>query len=276
MPTNPFFQPTGSANLGNTIGTGVTWTPQQLSDWYMQFAATPAGQAAQRARDQTAELNRKQVLDQLQNERDRIALQSGRDEADAWYQRKQIELMRDDHAITRERLAFDRERMGLDEAFRRDELGINTQFRAAELGSQLRGPRNYPFYLEAANQIAGSPVANLVDNRPGLGGMPANYAPQRQTLASVLGDFGFGGGQGGAPPVSNAQLGLTDRDASTLVGYLRNPHTAPGGWLESKTQPQRESIAGLAEYWGFDPQQVEEQYRNTRTRQGSPFLGTAG
>lgn len=249
-------------STGPSAGPSPTWTPQQYSDWLTAFNQTPAGQAAQRARDQTVELNRKQVLDQLQMQRDQIALQRGRDAADKWYREQQIALMQDDHKFNREKLAVD------------------STFRAAELGASLRGPRNYPFYLEASNQVAGSGVGStLLANQPGgMGPTREGFAPQRQTLGSVLNDFGFGGsgfaGQGGGG-VSNSQLGLTDADAQQLQMYIRNPNAAPGGWWESKSPEQREYLKGLMDFWGDSPDTFENRYANTRSRQGNPLVATA-
>lgn len=256
--------------LGNTIGTvgpsagpSPTWTPQQYSDWLTAFNQTPAGQAAQRARDQTAQLSRDQILAGLQAERDRIALQQGKDKADQWYQQQQIKMMEDDHRFNREKLAVD------------------STFKAAELGAQLKGPRNWPSYLQASNQVAGSGIGStLLANQPGgLGAMQSGFTPQRQTLGSVLNDFGFGGsgfaGQGNGTP-SNSQLGLTDADAQQLQMYFRNPNSAPGGWWESKSGDQKEYLRGLAENWGFSPDTVETNYGNTRARQGNALAATQG
>lgn len=251
-------------STGPSAGPSQTWTPQQYSDWLTQFQNTPAGQAASRARDQTVELNRKQILDNLQMQRDQIALQQGKQVADKWYQEQQIKLMEDDHAMKREQFA------------------VNSTFKAAELGAQFKGPRNWGSYLQASNQVAGSGIGStLLANQPGgLGAMQQGFTPQRQTLGSVLNDFGFGGsgfaGQGGADGTpSNSQLGLTDQDAQQLQMYFRSPNQAPGGWWESKSNDQKEYLRGLAEMWGFSPDTIETNYANTRSRQGNPLGATA-
>ncbi len=258
----PTFLEQTFGTTGPSAGPSPTWTPQQYSDWLTQFNSTPAGQAAQRARDQTAELNRKQILDRLQAERDQILVQQGRAAADKWYQEQQIKLMEDDHA------------------FKREQLYANTAMQAATLGSQLKGPRNYPFYLEASNQVAGSGLGStLLANQPGgLGAGRAGFTPQRQTLGAVLNDFGFGGGgnaQAGGG-VTNSQLGLTDQDAQQLMSYFRSPNQAPGGWWESKSGEQKDYLRGLMEFWGESPDTFENRYGNSRVRQGNPFAATPG
>lgn len=248
---------------GPAAGPTSTWTPQQYSDWLTAFNQTPAGQAAQRARDQTVELNRKQVLDQLQMQRDQIALQQGKQVADKWYQEQQIKLMEDDHAMKREQFA------------------VNSTFKAAELGAQFKGPRSWPSYLRASNMVAGSGMGStLLANQPGgLGAMQSGFTPQRQSIGSVLSDFGFGGAGNGAgifnDNVSNAQLGLTDADANQLKNYFANPNQAPAGWWESKSPDQREYLKGLMEEWGHSPDTFETRYGSTRPRQGNPLGATA-
>jgi len=257
----PTFLEQTFGTTGPSAGPSPTWTPQQYSDWLMAFNNTPAGQAAQRARDQTAELNRRQVLEELQRKRDELTLTKGKNEADAWYQRESIRLLEDDHA------------------FKRDQLYADTAMQAATLGSQLKGPRNYPFYLEASNQVAGSGLGStLLANQPGgMGAGRPGFTPQRQTLGAVLGDFGFGGGgnqQGGG--VTNSQLGLTDADAQQLMTYFRNPNQAPGGWWESKSPEQKDYMRGLMEFWGESPDTFENRYGNSRSRQGNALAASVG
>lgn len=77
-----------------------------------------------------------------------------------------------------------------------------------------------------------------------------------------------------APRVTNAQLGLTDDEATTLKGYFNNPHTAPVGYWESKSPTQRSYLDGLNSYFGGDPETFKTRYANSRTRQGSAFAAT--
>lgn len=248
--------------VGPSAGTGTTLTPEQQSAQWERTRNTPMGQAAQRATDATNQLKRDQVLAEMAAKRDEIAVSQGTAAANKWYQEQQIKMLQDDHA------------------FKREELAVNSTFKAAEIGSQLKGPRNYPFYLEAANQVAGSGIGStLLANQPGgLGPMQQGFNTQRQTIGSVLGDFGFGGGgagqQGGG--VSNSQLGLTDQDAQQLQSYIRDPNAAPTGFWESKSGEQKDYLRGLMEFWGHSPDTFEQRYADTRPRQGNALAATAG
>lgn len=283
---------------------------QQLLNYQQQYWASPMGLAERDAYDQTNSLNRQQVLAQMQAQRDQIALQRGTVEADRWYRGEQLKLARQQHELAVQQLQqqgrqFDVTATGYldgsptltrqqfeagttgyyggNPTLAREQAAANIALQAAQLGASLRGPRNWGAYLEAANNVAGSPVSALVRSTPGGLGMAADQGrQQRQTLSGVLGDFGVNGGGNvptGAAPASgagaplsggatNANLGLSDADAASLRNTFRNPHQAAGGWLESKTRSQREYLAGLADQWGEDWDTVEDRYMNSRTRQG--------
>jgi hypothetical protein len=72
-------------------------TPDEYINFLEQYSNSSMGQRANASMDETASLNRKQLLGNLQNQRDQIAISRGVAEANAWYQRQQIKLAQKEH-----------------------------------------------------------------------------------------------------------------------------------------------------------------------------------
>ena len=100
----------------------------------------------------------------------------------------------------------------------------------------------------------------------------ARLAPQRpaqqqgwnpQSVTGAIGQVAS------APRVTNAQLGLTDDEASKLQSWMASPNQASGTWWASKSGSQKEYLRGLGSYWGHDMKTFEERERNARPRQAA-------
>lgn len=74
---------------------------------------------------------------------------------------------------------------------------------------------------------------------------------------------------------TNAQLGLSDADATTLKGYFQNPGQAPSTWWSSKSPTQKSYLSGLMSHFGEDPETFKWREANSRPRQSSPFAAVA-
>ena len=100
----------------------------------------------------------------------------------------------------------------------------------------------------------------------------ARLAPQRpaqQPGWNPQSPTGAIGQVASAPRVTNAQLGLTDDEASKLQSWMSSPNQASGTWWASKSGSQKEYLKGLGSYWGHDMNTFEERERNARPRQAA-------
>lgn len=72
-----------------------------------------------------------------------------------------------------------------------------------------------------------------------------------------------------APRLTAQDFGMSDQEANTVKGYLDNPGSAPMGWWESKSQPQRDFLGSFNTYGGGDQATFLSRYRDSRPRQGA-------
>jgi hypothetical protein len=87
---NPY--PAGQPNTSSM-------SPTQYLDWLTQIGNSPQGQAAQSAMQATIQMNVRQALAAMQNEKDRIAIARGQAEADRWYREQTLQLAREAHQL---------------------------------------------------------------------------------------------------------------------------------------------------------------------------------
>lgn len=300
--------------LENTFGTvGPSANPyRQYQQWRNEYWASPEGLREMDAYEQTTRLNRRELLARLKAERDRIAIAKGEAEANQWYQRAQVKLAQQTHAL---RVSEVTGYHNGAPTLQRETSQADVALRAGQLGASLRGPRDWATYLRTSNDVAGSPASSFVNATPGGLGQN-NVNTRRMTLKDVLGDFGMGNGGGmvgqsgamgggaatgtmpGAPAPNSAGLtggpnpngtyqpvqqpvgqmpggasalglGLNPGEEQQLRQRFSSPNSAPMGWWESKSSDQRDYLRGLMDEWGYSPTTFEEQYANSRPRQGN-------
>lgn len=232
--------------LEQTFGTTGPSAPspyQQLLNYQQQYWASPMGIAERDAYDQTNRLNRRQVLAQMQAQRDQIALQRGSAEANRWYQQQQIKLAQQQHELSVQQLQqqgrqFDVTATGYldgnptltrqqfeagttgyyggNPTLAREQAAANIALQAAQLGASLQRPDDWARYLRLTHEVNGSPAWALARQPGGLGQTDAGQT-RRATLSSVLGNFNAPGGAlppPGAAPTSGADAPLTGAGGS--------------------------------------------------------------
>jgi hypothetical protein len=124
-------------------------------------------------------------------------------------------------------------------------------------------PAGYTFHggqLVPIQQPASAPAATQ---------QPAAFNYNPYSLTGAIGQAAT------AARPTNAQLGLSDADATTLKGYFQNPGQAPSTWWSSKSPTQKSYLSGLMSHFGEDPETFKWREANSRPRQSSPFAAVA-
>lgn len=221
-------------------------------------------------------------MQQISQQADQIAISKGQAEANAWAQREQTKLAREQLGLNRQQ--FETQATGYyngaptmaREQFQDDSL-FKWTGKAIDLGST---PADWVKLLRLQ-----SGVSNNLSSIPGLnwasGGQQGNQSmqgtPQTSSLSQVMGGLGVGGGNWAASAAqsvagADATPGMTpDQQSIYQAGreFAANPAGAAPGWLEGLDPLTKDLLRGSWEAQGFYTPSVESKYKTSRYMGGS-------
>ena len=207
-------------------------SPAEYLAWLDQYWASPTGQREQDAYDQTQQLNRKQVLEGLKAERDRIAIARGTMEANRWYQQQQVKLAQAEHELNvrkqvQAEMEFATDATGMYEGSptwqrQQDEAGLTGTFNGAPTWERQYQTAGLSGYLDGAPTLAREQAAtNAAISGAGLAMQakgPRNWgsylqgaygvanSPASSLVSSVPGGMGLAASQTTQPQTAQSVL----------------------------------------------------------------------
>lgn len=218
-------------------------------------------------------------VDQIQRQKEQIAIQKGQAAANKWYQEQMVQLAKD--KFEQDKFQFEVQQTGyingaptLDREKFQDSSLQGWTDKALTLAST---PKDW---VKLARMYAG--VSNNIASMPGLnwaaGGQVGNTrfsgTPETNSLGNVLGNMGVNVGQGGASGTGQAASGDWASQAAqqadsianatpnfdsgqqqiyqTAREFAMNPQGAAPGWLESLDPTTRSLLEGAAQAQGLD------------------------
>lgn len=213
-------------------------------------------------------------MQQISQQADQIAISKGQAEANAWAQREQTKLAREQLGLNRQQ--FETQATGYYNGaptMAREAQQDNSLRSWAQFGASLKGPEDWVAYKRMT-----SGVANNISSIPGLnwanGGQVGNQTfqgqPQALTAQKLLGDMGVGNWAASAAQnvaQADATPGMTpdERDIySAADSFSRNPQGASSGWLEGLDPMTQSMLKGAAESAGHDWSSVMGRYKASR------------
>jgi hypothetical protein len=231
-------------------------------------------QAANSRGYQLAEREYDLKRDGLKQTRARLAIEQCQAKADEWYKRASIDLSREELSFKvqqhKDTLEFDKQR-------HRDTMGLQ----GLQLGAELRrNPIDMFRSLWAESQTAGDPTmsGNIANWAQAFGGTQqpriasTPYATGPATLDSLAASMTGQGGVGSQiPGAGTGGQGLTTYNSpgvqatlGALAQFGAAPHQAAPGFLETKSDTERQAIAGGLAETGYLADLTNTKYRRSR------------